>query len=89
MFLLFLYLVIINIVAFAAYGIDKRRAVRHLFRISESTLLCLAAVGGSAGAFIGMRVFHHKTRKPKFKYGVPLILLLHAALLALVFPAAF
>ena len=81
MSLLFMvYILFINIITFAAYGIDKQRAVKQRYRISEATLLGLAFIGGSIGALAGMYVFHHKTRKPKFKIGVPLILLLHAVI---------
>ena len=74
-----LYLIAVNIIAFAAYGIDKRRAIRHEFRISERTLLGLAVIGGSAGALCGMLFFRHKTRKPKFAVGLPLIIAVQAA----------
>ena len=69
-----LYLIFINIIAFCAYGIDKKRAVRNQWRISEKALLGLAVLGGSIGALLGMKVFHHKTRKAKFFVGVPVIL---------------
>ncbi len=75
-----IYLVVINVVAFAIYGLDKKRAIHDEWRIPEATLLALAAVGGSVGALFGMQTFHHKTRKPKFKYGVPAMLLVHLAL---------
>ena len=74
------YLVVINVVAFAIYGLDKKRAIHDEWRIPAATLLALAAVGGSVGALFGMQTFHHKTRKPKFKYGVPAMLLVHLAL---------
>lgn len=76
-----IYILIINIVTFFAYGIDKYKAKKSLWRIPEATLLLLAAIGGSVGAFLGMKVWHHKTLHKKFKYGVPIILLLHLALL--------
>ena len=75
------YLLIINIVAFATYGIDKRNAVRGRWRTKEVTLLGLAAVGGSIGAIAAMHTFRHKTRKPLFAIGVPLIILVQAALI--------
>ena len=75
-----IYLVVINVVAFAIYGLDKKRAIHDEWRIPEATLLALAAVGGSVGALFGMQTFHHKTRKPKFKYGVPAMLLVHLGL---------
>ena len=74
------YLLLINLVAFVVYGIDKLKAKRGKWRISEATLLLLAAVGGSVGAWLGMKVWHHKTLHKKFKYGVPAIILLHIAL---------
>lgn len=70
------YLLAINAVAFFAYGIDKLKAKRGKWRIPESTLLLLAAIGGSIGAWLGMKVWHHKTMHKKFRYGLPLIILL-------------
>ena len=78
-----LYLIIINIATFFVYGFDKHRARSHRRRISERTLLTLAAVGGSIGAWMGMRTFRHKTQHAMFRYGVPAILLLQLALVAL------
>ena len=69
-----IYLIIINIVALGMYGIDKQKAIRKQWRIPEAQLLAVAAIGGSAGALLGMQFFHHKTRKWKFRIGVPLIL---------------
>ena len=74
-------LIVINIVTFVVYGIDKWKAMKGRWRISEFTLLLLAVIGGSIGALLGMRVWHHKTKHLKFKYGVPLILLAQLALL--------
>lgn len=79
------YMAIINVVAFAAFGVDKSRARRGAWRIPEITLMLLAVAGGSAGALVGMRVFRHKTRKPLFSIGVPIVLLAHIALLVLLF----
>ena len=73
-------LLLVNIVAFAAYGIDKRKAQKNKWRIPESTLLLLAFIGGSLGALLGMRTFHHKTKHWKFKILVPLFLVLQLAL---------
>mgnify|MGYP003294755581 CR=1 FL=1 len=73
-------LLLVNIVAFAAYGIDKRKAQKGRWRIPESTLLLLAFFGGAIGALMGMRVFHHKTKHWKFKILVPLFLILQFAL---------
>lgn len=83
--ILLIYLAAINVVTFFMYGIDKWKARRSRWRIAEATLLLMAVLGGSIGAWLGMRVWHHKTQHGKFKYGVPLILLaqLAAALLIL------
>ena len=66
---------ILNGIVFLIYGVDKYKAVHHKWRIPEATLL-IAAVFGVIGAFSGMHVFHHKTRKPKFYIGVPVIFFL-------------
>ena len=76
------YLLAINVATFLVYGIDKLKAKRAKWRIPEATLLLLAAVGGSIGAWLGMKVWHHKTLHMKFRYGVPLIILLQIALIA-------
>lgn len=76
-----LYLVFINVLTFLLYGIDKWKAKRSRWRIPESVLLGLAAVGGSVGAWLGMRVWRHKTQHKKFRYGVPAILLAQIVLL--------
>ena len=62
------YLVIINVVTFLIYGIDKRKAVKHKYRISEKTLILMALIGGSIGALIGMKVFRHKTKHLKISF---------------------
>ena len=73
-------LLLVNIVAFASYGIDKRKAQKDRWRIPESTLLLLAFFGGGVGALLGMRVFHHKTKHWKFRILVPLFLVMQVAL---------
>lgn len=77
------YLVIINVVTFALYGADKRRARKGAWRISERTLLLLALFGGALGAFAGMRHFRHKTRKLAFRVVVPVLMALQVAAYAL------
>lgn len=72
-----------NAVTFAVYGADKRRARQGRRRVPERTLLLLAALGGSLGALLGMRVFRHKTRKTKFRVLIPLFLTLHLAIVFL------
>ena len=75
------YLIVINIATFLVYGIDKWKAKQGSWRISEATLLILAVIGGSIGALLGMKVWHHKTQHKKFKYGLPLILIIQIILI--------
>jgi uncharacterized membrane protein YsdA (DUF1294 family) len=70
------YLLVVNIAAFAVYGWDKMCAKRGMWRVPEKILLLLAFLGGSVGAMVGMAIFRHKTLHLKFRYGVPLILIL-------------
>lgn len=79
--LLILCLLAINLLTFLLYGIDKWKAKRARWRIPESVLLGMAAIGGSVGAWVGMRVWRHKTQHTKFRYGVPAMLVAQAALL--------
>ena len=74
------YLFAINIVSFFLYGIDKYKAKKNKWRISEATLLMIAVIGGSIGAWVGMRLWHHKTMHKKFKYGIPVIIIFQVAL---------
>lgn len=69
-------IVIINIVTFIIYGVDKYKAKKGKWRIPENSLIGLAIIGGSIGAYLGMRVWHHKTMHLKFKYGIPLIIVI-------------
>ena len=73
-------LLLVNLLAFALYGIDKLKAKKGAWRIPESTLLLVAFLGGSLGALLGMELFRHKTKHAKFKVLVPLFLILHIAL---------
>ena len=74
------YLLAINIASFFLYGIDKYKAKKGRWRISEATLLLMAVIGGSIGAWVGMRIWHHKTMHKKFKYGIPVIIIFQVAL---------
>ena len=78
---LFYYLIVINIATFLVYGIDKIKAKKGKWRIPEATLLLLAVIGGSVGAWLGMKVWHHKTLHKKFKYGIPFIVIAQVALM--------
>lgn len=83
--LLLFYLVTINALGFLIMLADKEKAKKRLWRIPEATLLTVAALGGSTGCLAGMKVFHHKTRKPKFYIGIPVILALQLILGVIVF----
>ena len=75
-----IYLCIVNLIAFFIFGIDKLKAKRGSYRISEKTLITICAVGGALGGLLGMKIFHHKTQKPKFVITVPLLVLFYGAL---------
>ena len=80
-----IYLAVINVVTFFMYGIDKWKAKKSKWRIRETALLGLAVLGGSIGAWLGMKVWHHKTLHRKFRYGVPLIIIVQIALLIFIY----
>ena len=75
------YLAIINVATFLTYGLDKWKAKRSKWRIREAALLTLAVLGGSIGAWLGMKVWHHKTQHKKFKYGIPAIIIVQAIII--------
>ena len=81
--ILIVYLIVINFIGIASMASDKIRAMEHRYRIPEAVLLLFAVVGGSIGSILGMFLFHHKTRKAKFRFGLPLILLVQIALIIL------
>ena len=74
------YLLAVNIATFFLYGIDKYKAKKGKWRVSEATLLMMAVIGGSIGAWSGMRLWHHKTMHKKFKYGIPIIIIMQVSL---------
>ena len=74
------YLLAVNIATFLLYGVDKYKAKKNKWRISEATLLTMAAIGGSIGDWICMRLWHHKKMHKKSKYGIPFIITLQIAL---------
>lgn len=76
-----IYLILINVITFITFGVDKSRARKNRWRISEATLLILALIGGSIGAELGMYGFHHKTKHPRFFIGIPLIMILQIILI--------
>lgn len=79
--ILVIWLIIINVIAFLMMGIDKRRAKRSKWRISEKALFIAALIGGGVGAFVGMQVFRHKTKHMKFVIGIPIIMVIQIILL--------
>lgn len=82
MTLFMLYFVIINIVGFALMGIDKKRAIRGAWRISEASFFLTAVLGGALGCTLGMHRFRHKTRHWYFRYGLPTIFVAELLLFA-------
>ncbi len=80
---LLFYYIFINLVALFLYGIDKKKAIDGAFRIPEKTLILMSVLGGGIGSLIGMKLFHHKTRKPKFTILVPLFTVLHIVLIGI------
>ena len=79
------YLLFISFVGVALTVIDKELAIHEKRRVPESTLMTAGALGGALAMYITMKLIHHKTRKPKFMYGLPIIVLIHIAILLLAF----
>lgn len=79
------YALIINMLTYGAFWLDKRKAKRHRWRIPEAVLLGMVVLGGGVGAMVGMKQFRHKTKKKKFKYGVPIIFFLELILVVWLF----
>ena len=78
--ILFLYLILLNLLGFILMGVDKRRAIRHAWRIPEAHLFGCAILGGSLGSILGMYTFRHKTKHWYFVFGMPAILLIQIIL---------
>lgn len=74
-----IYLIVMNIAGLSVMGIDKRRAIRHVWRIPEKTIFLISLLGGSLGTWAGMYLFRHKTRHWYFVVGIPFILLFQIA----------
>lgn len=77
------YFLLINLIGFISMYLDKRKSKKHIWRIPEATLFIIALIGGSIGSLIGMYTFRHKTRHWYFVYGMPAILIIQIALIAL------
>ena len=80
---LLIYILLINIIGFVTFGIDKFKAKNNMWRISEFTLMLLALLGGGVGCFLGMRIFHHKTRHTLFTVGIPVLIAINIIFLLL------
>lgn len=80
-----IYVIIMSIISFCQMGMDKNRARKQRWRITERTLFLTAGIGGSFGGLLGMYVFHHKTKHMRFVLGIPALMLIHILLLYLVF----
>ena len=83
--ILLLYILSVNLGGFIAFFIDKKRAVRSKWRIPEVTLLTIALLGGAIGCYLSMKVFRHKTSKPLFYIGIPVIILVQAIVFIVIF----
>ena len=70
-----IYIAVMSLIAFTAFGLDKYKAKTNRWRIPEKTLFLLALLGGGIGAFVGMKVFHHKTLHKQFVIGIPAIMI--------------
>ena len=75
--IIWIYLAVINVFTFFTFAVDKYKAKHHKWRVSEAFLLGCSFLGGAVGGFLSMKLFHHKTRKPRFAYGVPFMIVLH------------
>lgn len=80
-----LYFILLNILGLVSMYIDKSRSKRSQWRIKESTLILVAAFGGSLGSYLGMKRFRHKTKHSKFKYGIPFIIFIQIIIISLIF----
>ena len=76
-----IYIAVISIITFAAFGIDKLKAIKDKWRTPEKVLFLMSIIGGSVGALLGMYTFRHKTKKPAFKFGIPAILIVQIVII--------
>jgi len=76
-----IYIAVISLITYLCFGIDKWKARNQRWRIKESTLIGLCIIGGSLGGLIGIYLFHHKTKKPLFSIGIPIIVIAQTAII--------
>ena len=81
--LILIYVAVMSLIAFAAFGLDKYKAKADKWRTPEKTLFILAIIGGGIGAFLGMRIFRHKTKHKQFVIGIPAIMIVQLILIGL------
>ena len=84
-YVIIIWYLVINVVSFVMYGADKKKAERGQWRIPEATLLLTGALGGGVGSALAMKSFRHKTKKPKFLVFVPVFIILHCFIVAVLF----
>ncbi len=86
--LLEIWLLIMSVFGLVLFGIDKYKAARNRWRIEEKALIMCALLGGGMGCFLGMHIFHHKTKKKPFPVLVPLCAIVQACLLLFLLPGS-
>ena len=86
---LVIYLLVLNVITFFLFAYDKRQAKRGGWRVEEAVLLFCCAAGGAAGGLAAMNFCRHKTKKPAFYIGLPVIIALHALILAYIYHAGW
>ena len=82
--LLTIYLILMNAAGLMFMLVDKQKAIHNRWRIPEATLMTVAAIGGSLGCLLGMKLFRHKTKHNSFKFGFPVILILQLVVIGLI-----
>lgn len=84
-----IYILVINVFAFIIMGLDKEKAKKNRWRIKENTMFMTAFLGGAAGVLSGMKIFHHKTKKSAFEFGIPILLILNIVIFIYIYIKVF